>query len=501
MDPELVSKLSRDSVQWRAQWQQSRQSRSCWRKLCPLPTSGYLDSLNSGCESPGRNEAESFGFLRQAGRVRQPSWVSDPKNSKFDPEKFVPQQPWLRSKERRSKDDACLASPSAIEAELCGRLRVAEKERDAALKEVELAEANANARRRELGDEAYRLRQVAQDLSHELAGIREEAALYGCLLGSVAGSATTASSTASDTRLNSEDRKEVATAEHENLAAELCNHGAEQRIHGIRLSSLSQELERQRVARAELEDELCASLCNEESLRLRLELLRKGGNEDDISTRLGAMMRTPWQDVEERFAVVLAPPQELFVLNDGDTTGGMDTSDLFDNGQNGSVDGSVVGREVSDLEFAYDWGLQLSGHMSVQRALELARRVSAAAASSNDIAQCKGGIKGEEEGSARSSAVLGSAVIVQSDEPESSEAVFEAPLAELQDALAVLQHAEKNHQQEVSFDAALHSLQHALTAIQRSSGKRPAEEEDLAMSTPAVAVAMPPESVKMNEAN
>jgi len=133
-----------------------------------------------------------------------------------------------------------------------------------------------------------------------------------------------------------------------------------------------------------------------------------------------------------------------------------------------NLDDGVPEAATSDLEFAYDWGLDLSGRMSVARALELARWAARAAGAGPAL---EGAAGGSEEAT------------LAPDASNAEDLSFEGPLAELRRALLVLSGAaghrvsgEEAAQEEAdvtSFDEPIANLQLALSRLGQSSQELP----------------------------
>jgi len=152
----------------------------------------------------------------------------------------------------------------------------------------------------------------------------------------------------------------------------------------------------------------------------------------------------------------------------------------------GMLDG---GLQVDDLEFAYDWGLGLAGKMSIPRALELAKWAAA---------QCRladAGQTAPTEGTTTSGTTLLDDGTEDDEESasgreEGDEALFEAPLLELQDALAMLQRGARRSSTDAvvasDFDGPVADLQKVLSmlgqppAMATSSAPEPAAPETFA---------------------
>jgi hypothetical protein len=121
-----------------------------------------------------------------------------------------------------------------------------------------------------------------------------------------------------------------------------------------------------------------------------------------------------------------------------------------------------VSHESGDLEFAYDWGLELSTRMPVARALELAK-----------WARISFGQEVQLENDYLSSPSRQLSPLAEYTELSEEEDRFAQPLRELQEALAVLQQASDSNatrssgvgEQDTAFAGPIADLQKALTLM------------------------------------
>uniref|UniRef100_A0A7S4Q1U6 Uncharacterized protein n=1 Tax=Alexandrium monilatum TaxID=311494 RepID=A0A7S4Q1U6_9DINO len=449
--------------------------------VAPLSRGGTLLRQFSNSSEEGatpRRHSEGCS-LAQRRRVRVPSWIHDEVNPSGHARQTTSvvqaRGQWLFKRQGSSDSghSAAAASSSTSGEELKRRLKRAQLERDDAMRAAEAAEVSEASRGGDLETEALRLRQLAATLRAELTAARNEVALRrreaaggrergaGCSQGTVASAESRAPAAGGSANRSSSSQRGAALAESQALAEELCGQAQERSALQVRLSSLSAELQRQAAVEQQLQEQLLARRRAEESLQERLEALcaqraTDGGASEGSSDEGGAPAaassparrtrpslsagRTPEQ--------ALPPPDARFDLDDGAAE------------QAAPARGSEAAG--SDLEFAYDWGLGLSGRMSVARALELARWA------------------------ARTAGTAGTPPPQDAEAP-SPDDQFEGPLTQLQGALAVLSEAAARRtaeavaegqppHEDASFDEPIASLQLALSRMTSPVAEEPEEE-------------------------
>jgi len=372
----------------------------------PAAATGTMSCVQEGSSDP--HDGRQGPWHCQRRKVRVPSWIHDLDSN---PCKFLPRVPGTPPLGSAFPSSAAM-SQSACTAELLRKLRMTELERDAVRREALDTEENAAAQTAELEAEAQRLRSLAESLRGQLQQAQQEARGY------LDHPAAQSASSTGHTGL-----AEVG-AELRHLTAELYELDNERSSLKVKFDSLSAEVDRQRAERSKLEEQLAASEVQEDLLQLRLQALqeREYGPAAQQAYppasvhNLSAKPRSPpWEEPRGDASPQAGAGAAVFSMMEDASTDAMDTS--FHDSAYATSNGDAPG--VHDLEFAYDWGLGLSGRMSVERALQLARWAAGAAA----------------DGTGSTTASETTPLANESDDR------FVAPLAELQDALAVLQSA------------------------------------------------------------
>eukprot|EP00930_Biecheleria_cincta_P061536 TRINITY_DN47103_c0_g1_i1.p1 TRINITY_DN47103_c0_g1~~TRINITY_DN47103_c0_g1_i1.p1 ORF type:complete len:535 (-),score=99.92 TRINITY_DN47103_c0_g1_i1:49-1629(-) len=275
-------------------------------------------------------------------------------------------------------------------------LRKAQLERDTAQRHVEEAEAAARSWAEDLASEAQRLR-------HSLATLRGQ---HSAATGQVS-CLQHRDSIGADGWIPGAPGDQLAPMQRkvQNLGIELFDLEMERGVLQARSDALTAELERQESSCAELLEKVEAKRQAQSEMRAEITNI-KHASADSASLqaprRMSSLPSTVRPPADERFSLDAHP--------------GMESSMSTDEPKHGEYEAA------NDLEFAYDWGLELSTKMSIGRALQLARW--AAARGSNSVS-------GPED----------FALVTEGSSINADEQSFEVPLAELQDALSVLQNA------------------------------------------------------------
>lgn len=238
--------------------------------------------------------------------------------------------------------------PTESDAELLARLRMVEMERDAALHDVEMAEAAAARWRADLEEEAQRLRDLRRSLATELAELR----------GQGFDRETTPDLSSSAVESSS---CELAAAMHEihSLKVQLYRTTSQKEAMQARLLSLETELEHQESECERLHEQLVLSEQQEAKLRPVEDSERP-----QLLTRGSGLLEQP---VVTPRTGVAPPPAAHFILGDND-----DSEEEFLEPHPASTSTAAPDAQVHDLEFAYEYGLEATSKMSVERALHLA---------------------------------------------------------------------------------------------------------------------------------
>ncbi|CAE8635746.1 unnamed protein product [Polarella glacialis] len=469
--PELLAKLSRRLRAVEGESAEAAEAaRRAQRTPGPLaeahsapPPSRLFQSSSTWSQSsrpPSSDNEELVSTQACRGRrrrVRVPSWVVDASAdsvSAFSPE-LHRQAPWLMTSGTSSSSstptvagalssqpgyrrqstgqwkniDRTLWSAEQVEADLRSRLEIAKKERDAAERSAENAQAAARSWGDELASEAQRLRELYAKLSGEFHVTESE-------VNERRGSAGQATSEAHG---SAGGQLEAVQRDVRHLGVQLYGLGTSKTSLAVRSGSLEVELQRQIADCADLQQRLEASRASETELEARLEQeLLDSIMEDQAS--LEVIMATPERPTSTRsplnalgsFATptgsgVLPPASSMFAFED--------SPDELAEGNESDEGSEEAAGQLDDLEFAYDWGLQLSGRMSVERALQLARRWAAGAEGGMEA------VSTEAESDENGDEQRGSAPKEAADDAAQDEEHFEVPLADLMDALAVLQGA------------------------------------------------------------
>mmetsp|Transcript_23897 Transcript_23897/g.66426 ORF Transcript_23897/g.66426 Transcript_23897/m.66426 type:complete len:570 (-) Transcript_23897:66-1775(-) len=404
------------------------------------------------------------------GRVRVPDWVVDDgsapslklKGSTVNSAQCSPIME-TRLPPRRSLGAFELGRSDSTtdriqEDNLTRRLRALKQERDAAWSDVAAARDCAAQRSAELNAEAAKLRSCARTLQGELDAARQEALSWQCR------------------RADVHDSGE-ALAQHVAHACELqfffgARNDQSENFHRqalesetlrLRVESLSDELARQLATRKEIEEKLTEKCVQIDLLQFQLAIL---DNE-------AAASKSPWHRAPH--------VDNVPALN---STGNEESYHLDGSFDSTQLEAPVTGRDAvgHDLEFAYEWGLQLSGQMSVKRVLSLARLASQVAKRQDEIPLSRPP-PANVFPDAVASATSGTAATANAD----AKRLFldngmvlnlEGPLAELQGALQVLQEAsafqQKTSQRTPSvecfdtFDQPIADLQRVLDNLQEA---------------------------------
>lgn len=451
---------------------------SFWR---PLVGSGL--EAEAGCSI----DTEAKRVCRR--RVQVPAWVSNLEARPTSaPGKMGPWLPWkqttgtssasrpsagIRTWARGSQSGAVPATSKAgrdnwsdvhqKEAQLKSTLQLIETDRAKALQEASNAEAAAAVWKADLEAEAQRLGSLRQSLMDELAIVQAEAAVLRGKSGPGRGQ-----------HLDGPSGKLANLMDDiHNLGVHLYSLGTEQSTLQVRVSSLHAELQRQVDDHEMLQVHMLDCQASQEELREALNTEYEPEAEyfyqsdtvpakqdpseplapDVASFTLGRRWLTEGrvENEQSRSRPAAMPAMTArFSMNDTPNI----NQELSDGGTEGEDHHSEDGH---DLELAYGWGLDIASQgMSVERAMQLARW---AASLNHRAADEDGQIFGEHDG-ARGTPDLD----------------FEVPLAELQDALRVLQAAasrstaghdsEGDRRQEDrfhDFDSPVADLQRALT--------------------------------------
>lgn len=452
--------------------------------VAPLDLSTPWLRRTSGSSDEGHSP-NRHAPLGQRRRVRVPSWVHDGPEPATEHQRVTPstqaQTAWnfMRQGSCASCDSAKSAPPvptRSASQELRRKLRRAQRERDHALRAAVAAEAGESERSVELEAEAMRLRETAAALRSELAAARDEVAQRRreAALHAPAGHGGEAASSSSGQRA-------VALAESQALAEELCGQANERSALQVRLSSLAAELDRQAACERHLREELQLRRGNEESLKRRLEALstkraasqhisrveEAPPTDGDASPARTAPSASAGSSALRGTPQALPPPDARF--------------DLADGSPEHAEEEEHAQAAAADLEFAYDWGLDLSSRMSVSRALELARWAAQTSASASAQASDPG------EGFSRQATTMSA----------HSEDIYEGPLADLQRALEVLSgaaarraaeapatgsDAQEDAEDTSAFDGPIANLQAALLWMGQS--QEPQQTPELAEEDP-----------------
>lgn len=275
-------------------------------------------------------------------------------------------------------------------------LRKAQQERDTAQRHVKEAEAAASSWADGLASEAQRLR-------HILATLRGE---HSAATGQVS-SLQHRDSRGADSWIPGTPGDQLAPMQRrvQNLGVELFDLEMERGVLRARSEALAAELERQESNCADLLEKLEVKRQAHSEMRADIKDLKR-------ASAGSACLQAP-RRMNSLPSTMLPPADERFSL---DAHSGMESSMSIEEPKREEH------YEANDIEFAYDWGLELSTKMSVGRALQLARWAAARGSKS---------VGGPEE-------QVSETAVSSNDADEQS---FEVPLADLQDALSVLQKA------------------------------------------------------------
>mmetsp|Transcript_42073 Transcript_42073/g.116210 ORF Transcript_42073/g.116210 Transcript_42073/m.116210 type:complete len:546 (+) Transcript_42073:65-1702(+) len=412
--------------------------------------------ISMSAPTPGERKLE-MRRQPQRNRVRVPDWVVDnrsaPKSSVSSPTHSPRRLATPRSQGVNElggsrwtpRTDSTIDGPR----DESQRLRALEQERDAAWGEVAAARDSAAKRSVELNAEAAKLRSLAKTLEAERGAARQEALRWRCR------------------RDDAHDRGEALAQDFDragelpslrcdlnDMSEDFQRQVSDTKTLQLRVESLSEELARQHAARKHIEEKLVEKCVQTDLLRLQLRML------DDE-----AAASKPLRHRSRHAGIVPA-------LN---LPGGQKVYDLAGSFDSTQLEASVRDADGHDLEFAYDWGLQLSGRMSVERALSVARRAA------HDYNRPEEGLL------SRQSTASGSPVTADADAREpppdgGMQPYFEGPLAELQAALHVLEEAStsrrKLSQETLSeeyfdtFDQPIADLQSVLDNLKEAPGAR-----------------------------
>ncbi|CAK9116364.1 unnamed protein product, partial [Durusdinium trenchii] len=383
MDPELVAKLS----------SRLRKVEGDSAKMPKIAASsakapGKLDASRwsrqnseDTCESLHECSPCGVQSRRLPQRVRVPDWVVE--GHGVSTPRFVSSPGTWKggaSSSQATPEADARSQPLSPEVQLERRLQQAEKERDLAEAQVLKAQAAAEHWSSHLASEARRMR----DTWAELQMNQDDTASQAKRLRNAGG--------IKDDAFHGNELDQLHHQIRE-LSIQLFELGQEKSTISVRSVALQAELERQEEDCRQLVADLEAS--EQLEVQLQSELLAAG------TTASGGEVETPSK---------LSPRDK----NEFEV------------------------QEV-DLEFAYDWGLELSGHMSINRAMRLAQQ-------------------------ARQRSIKMGKRKIEEDEL----AHFDVPIADLVDALKVLKAASEEEvplEDLGSFDAPLADLQKVLAEL------------------------------------
>lgn len=404
----------------------------------------------------------------------------------------------------------------------------AEAERAAALREALASEEGAAARGAELREEVLRLRERAVSLRDGLSAAKADEGFF-----EVEGLAVRARKSSLEKRssINGSSKQNMLN-QSENLAAKLQEDSSNCTELYNRLQSLEAEFANQvaerRSLHEQLEDSQTATAVGQQELEILLfgsVVEERGGfdsgSDTDASGELAEMplLLSPGRSdggglLSARTSVVLPSEDRFFDLTHQRRSSqaisageAVAQSDLFV-GINDDEDRTPSSSSQSsqspeldfmarlatpgdDLEFAYDWGLEMSNKMPVAHALKLAlwasrgrRTGSVDEGDEQDSGTgAREGVEGAGAGTSSLSPTRNVALLTEGGEvhTDMDGEDFSAPLAELQDALAVLQRVSsqrssrgENHTEEASlsvevdmggFETAIADLQQAIAQM------------------------------------
>lgn len=450
----------------------------------------------------------------QGGRVQVPTWVVevDPSSAaatQAEAARRRTPENWAKlgkarvegsqSKAHASPEQRTHRDAEKHRAELLVRLRGAEMERDAAMREAADTKAGVVARGADLDAEAERLRRQAAELREQLRAAKSEAAAFAgrTRLGDGGGISARFPDAGAMGQVPSTGHVARESCSLQAKAFELFDQRRELQA---RLMGLATECERQRVGRQTLEEQLAASHVRCESLKGELrEVIRDGtpGDEDerrlDSSRASSPFLRYSSQETDSCSHGEDAHHRGVSA-GASSARGGHSRSSprsSRDSGEGGNLDAlfaeaavnvspsgahfypmrgseeveaawatpqrsrggssraAAASEEANDLEFQYDWGLGLASRMSVPQALQLAKWAAAQCSSGHAPVVDKAGpesdategaarqaLQGEEGGAVSSTAVPPPGDLVAAKESDLGR--FDAPLQELQGALRIL---------------------------------------------------------------
>lgn len=410
----------------------------------------------------GRTQSEPHELPR---RISLPPWCARTDGSGHD--RYTPLFPWQCNSNRGRPTAA------GVDRDPVRQLQRLKLERDAARQEVVRAEQEAKHRNGELDKEAARLRQHLKELKSELKVARGHSQ-YQCH-----------SAPMGEELDERRGQLHCSREETQRLVFQLQANAVEQSALKSRLCSLTSELERQVADRTAAEEQLEQSRASESLLRQELAALRtqaaeaNSPNKEEGSTRGGSsssssdhgaldtgFRRMPSKSREANRQMTAPQPEESYNLDTN--TGGQNPA--AQSGENGQ------------LEFEYEWGLELAGRMPVSRALQLARWAASTSCQQQEL---------DDPGP--DTVPAGEARPHRARSTELDEHAYDAPIAELEDALRVLQEASARNQQLdplSEFDEPIADLQALLDSFCDPDGSAPtevtAEADDFSMPVAAL---------------
>lgn len=387
------------------------------------------------CESPAEKKS---GASPPRRRVGLPAWA---KKAEADGERCAPLLPptyhtFAAVVQRDARD-------------LHKRLKIVESERDSAIKELATIKDEMVGRSQDIKAENDRLQETVQSLKAALDEARNEVHLHQSAMNSNCelehvhaqriGSASSAVSSVLD--------------EIEALSCQLDQEQRKCDELDVRFHGLVVELEKQSQAQGDVEGELRATRSEEASLQERLVacLEEQWTNLPNVTTEVVDESRA--DDSIKKFP----PVSSIYQLDPG-------SDESPEQPEKAATDAK------DDIEFAYDWGLELSRRMPIERALQLAQWSRSPPESD--------AMPGEQDAAPR----------VEQQESDEDGALFETHLAVLSEALSTLlrekEKADTTVQKEMPdpFSAPIADLEKALATLTLRYSK-PVAELEAALAT------------------
>lgn len=341
-----------------------------------------------------------------------------------------------------------------------------------------------------MDEEAARLRERAHELRSKLQELRGEASSLSAPRRSAAASAASGDGVSAIEGLNDEA--------HE-LAAQMYGVANQRSDLRVRLGGLETEKQYQQADHQLLEEKLLESRHRRRALSKRLVALC-ADLEDDLRVREDDVDSFASEDAqsgddEDQHLIqqisasgasgggsLAAAAREEQTTSASCSGSGPSSSDrpgteypMHDAWSPEHTRDDPQASQADDLEFAYDWGLELAGRMSVERAMQLANWAAT---------RCRQADEAKSSGELRVEMASPMRTLSGHDADETR---FEEPLQELQAALSILQteravsgSAGDEPRDASEFDAPLSELTEALATLSRqaSGGAAAAKAED-----------------------